>query len=45
MVIEGIGCRLRLAFVGGGPGSVIGDVHRTDTRTLLSGDSIFPPIC
>ena len=28
MVIEAIGRRLRLAMVGGGPGSVIGEVHR-----------------
>jgi len=39
MVIEGIRRRLRLTFVGGGPGSVIGDVHRAGTRTLLSGDT------
>jgi predicted dehydrogenase len=32
MVIERIGRRLRLAVVGGGPGSVIGDVHRAGAR-------------
>src|SRR5689334_1469413 len=31
-VIEEIGRRLRLAVVGGGPGSVIGEVHRTAAR-------------
>jgi predicted dehydrogenase len=32
MIIETIGRRLRLAVVGGGPGSVIGDVHRAGAR-------------
>jgi predicted dehydrogenase len=32
MIIEAIGRRLRLAVVGGGPGSVIGDVHRAGAR-------------
>jgi predicted dehydrogenase len=32
MVIETIGRRLRLAVVGGGPGSVIGEVHRIAAR-------------
>jgi predicted dehydrogenase len=32
MVIEAIGRRLRLAVVGGGPGSVIGEVHRIAAR-------------
>ena len=32
MVIETIGRRLRLAVVGGGPGSVIGEVHRVAAR-------------
>jgi len=31
-VIEAIGRRLRLAMVGGGPGSVIGEVHRIAAR-------------
>jgi hypothetical protein len=34
MVIETIGRRLRLAVVGGGPGSVIGEVHRIAGRGL-----------
>jgi predicted dehydrogenase len=32
MVIEAIGRRLRLGVVGGGPGSVIGNVHRAGAR-------------
>jgi predicted dehydrogenase len=32
MVIEAIGRQLRLAVIGGGPGSVIGEVHRTAAR-------------
>jgi predicted dehydrogenase len=32
MTIEAIGRRLRLAVIGGGPGSVIGDVHRAGAR-------------
>jgi predicted dehydrogenase len=32
MIIEAIGRRLRLAVVGGGPGSVIGEVHRAGAR-------------
>jgi len=32
VVIETIGRRLRLAVVGGGPGSVIGEVHRVAAR-------------
>src|ERR1700759_1384470 len=32
MIIEAIGRRLRLAVGGGGPGSVIGDVHRAGAR-------------
>jgi len=32
MVIEALGRRLRLAVIGGGPGSVIGEVHRTAAR-------------
>jgi len=32
MVIEAIGRRLRLGVVGGGPGSVMGDVHRAGAR-------------
>jgi predicted dehydrogenase len=32
MIIETIGRRLRLAVVGGGPRSVIGDVHRAGAR-------------
>src|ERR1700740_3460336 len=32
MMIEAIGRRLRLAVVGGGPGSVIGEVHRIAAR-------------
>jgi predicted dehydrogenase len=32
MVIEKIGRRLRLAVIGGGPGSVIGEVHRIAAR-------------
>ena len=32
MVIEAIGRHLRLGVVGGGPGSVIGDVHRAGAR-------------
>src|SRR6476619_1443742 len=32
MVIEAIGRRLRLAVIGGGPGSVIGEVHRAGAR-------------
>ena len=32
MVIESIGRRLRLAVIGGGPGSVIGEVHRIAAR-------------
>src|ERR1700741_5132280 len=32
MVIETIGRRLRLAVIGGGPGSVIGEVHRIAAR-------------
>src|SRR5690349_4873393 len=47
MVIEAIGRRLRLAVIGGGPGSVIGEVHRIAARldgyydivaSALSGD-------
>src|SRR5258708_19873177 len=32
MIIETIGRRLRLAVIGGGPGSVIGEVHRAGAR-------------
>jgi hypothetical protein len=32
MIIEAIGRRLRLAVIGGGPGSVIGEVHRAGAR-------------
>src|SRR5260370_20199065 len=32
MVIEAIGRSLRLAVIGGGPGSVIGEVHRIAAR-------------
>jgi hypothetical protein len=32
MNIEAIGRRLQLGIVGGGPGSVIGDVHRAGAR-------------
>jgi hypothetical protein len=32
MIIEAIGRRLRLAIIGGGPGSVIGEVHRAGAR-------------
>jgi predicted dehydrogenase len=32
MVIEAIGRRLRLAVIGGGPGSVIGEIHRIAAR-------------
>lgn len=32
MIIEAIGRRLRPGVVGGGPGSVIGDVHRAGAR-------------
>src|SRR4030095_9395933 len=32
MVIEAIGRRLRLAVIGGGPGSVIGEIHRLAAR-------------
>jgi predicted dehydrogenase len=32
MIIEAIGRRLRLAVIGGGPGSVIGEVHRAAAR-------------
>jgi hypothetical protein len=32
MVIEAIGRHLRLAVIGGGPGSVIGEVHRMAAR-------------
>ena len=32
MVIEAIGRPLRLAVIGGGPGSVIGEVHRIAAR-------------
>src|SRR5262245_40131104 len=32
MIIEAIGRRLRLAVIGGGPGSVIGEVHRIAAR-------------
>jgi predicted dehydrogenase len=32
MVIESIGRRLRLAVIGGGPGSEIGEVHRIAAR-------------
>ncbi len=32
MVIDAIGRRLRLAVVGGGPGSIIGEVHRIAAR-------------
>jgi len=32
MIIESIGRRLRLAVIGGGAGSVIGEVHRIATR-------------
>jgi hypothetical protein len=32
MVIELIGRRLRLAVIGGGPGSEIGEVHRIAAR-------------
>ena len=32
MVIEALGRRLRLAVIGGGPGSVIDEVHRTAAR-------------
>src|SRR5262252_716202 len=32
MVIEAIGRRLRLAVIGGGPGSEIGEVHRIAAR-------------
>lgn len=32
MAIEAIGRRLRLAMIGGGPGSVIGEVHRIAAR-------------
>ena len=31
-VIERLGRRLRLGVIGGGPGSVIGEVHRTAAR-------------
>ena len=36
MVIEAIGRRIRLAVIGGGPGSVIGEIHRIAAR--LDGD-------
>src|SRR5260370_7133631 len=32
IIIEAIGRRLRLAIIGGGPGSVIGEVHRIAAR-------------
>ena len=32
MVIEALGRRLRLAVIGGGPGSVIGEIHRIAAR-------------
>ena len=32
MVIEALGLRLRLAVIGGGPGSVIGEIHRIAAR-------------
>ena len=32
MVIEAIGRRLRLAVIGGGPGSIIGEIHRIAAR-------------
>jgi predicted dehydrogenase len=32
MVIEAVGRRIRLAVIGGGPGSVIGDIHRIAAR-------------
>jgi predicted dehydrogenase len=32
MIIEAIGRRLRLALIGGGPGSVIGEIHRIAAR-------------
>jgi predicted dehydrogenase len=32
VVIEAIGRRLRLAVIGGGPGSVIGEIHRIAAR-------------
>jgi predicted dehydrogenase len=32
MVIEAIGRRIRLAVIGGGPGSVIGEIHRIAAR-------------
>ena len=32
MIIEAIGRRLRLAVIGGRPGSVIGEVHRAGAR-------------
>jgi predicted dehydrogenase len=32
MIVESIGRRLRLAVIGGGPGSVIGEVHRAGAR-------------
>jgi hypothetical protein len=32
MIIDAIGRRLRLAVIGGGPGSVIGEVHRIAAR-------------
>jgi predicted dehydrogenase len=35
MVIEALGRRLRLAVIGGGPGSVIGEVHRIAARRLV----------
>ena len=36
MVTEAIGRRIRLAVIGGGPGSVIGEIHRIAAR--LDGD-------
>src|SRR5260370_8027716 len=32
IIIEAIGRRLRLAIIGGGPGSVIGEIHRIAAR-------------
>ena len=32
MVTEAIGRRIRLAVIGGGPGSVIGEIHRIASR-------------
>ena len=47
-VIEKLGRRLRLGVLGGGPGSVIGEVHRTAARLddryeVVGGGAVLEP--